>query len=148
VTVRARRLAPLVAAALAATPALALDYLSVAEAAPMYDAPSQKANKRFAVAAGTPVEAIVTLDAWVKVRDSRGDLAWMEKRHLIAKRTLIVRSERAEIRVQPDEKSALAFEAAKDVVLDWVEPGPAGWVRVRHRDGQSGFVRTVQVWGS
>jgi SH3-like domain-containing protein len=133
---------------LAAPAAWALDFLSLAEPAAMYDAPSQKAHPLFAIAAGTPVEAVVTLDAWVKVRDSKGDLAWVEKRSLSQKRTVIVRAERAEVRVQADEKSPLVFEAAKDVVLEWLEPGPLGWVRVKHRDGQAGFVKVTQVWGS
>ena len=141
-----RRLALLVAVWLAA-PAWAFDYLSVAEPAAMYDAPSQKAQALFAVAAGTPVEAIVSLDAWIKVRDAKGDLAWIEKRNLSQKRTVIVTVERAEIRLQADEKSSLVFAAEKDVVLEWLEPGPLGWVRVKHRDGQSGFVKAAQVWG-
>lgn len=125
----------------------AIDYLSLAEPAAMYDAPSQKARPLFAIAAGTPVEAVVSLDAWVKVRDARGDLAWVEKRHLSQQRTVIVRGERAQVRLQPDEKAALAFEAAKDVVLEFVEPAVPGWARVRHRDGQTGFVKAAQVWG-
>ncbi|OHC71395.1 MAG: hypothetical protein A2045_16415 [Rhodocyclales bacterium GWA2_65_20] len=141
------RLALLIAIGLAAPAAWALDYLSVAEAAAMYDAPSQKAHALFAVAAGTPVEAVVSLDAWVKVRDAKGDLAWIERRHLSQKRTVMVKAERAEVRVQADENSPLAFAAEKDVVLEWLEPGPLGWTRVRHRDGPSGFVKTAQVWG-
>lgn len=137
----------LLLAGLAAPAAWALDYLSVAEPTALYDAPSQKARPLFAIAAGTPVEAVVQLDAWVKVRDLRGDLAWIEKRHLSQKRTVIVRVDRAQVRQQPDDKAALAFEAARDVVLDWVEPGPLGWAHVRHRDGQDGFVRAAQVWG-
>ena len=142
-----RRLATLIAIGLTAPAAWALDYLSVAEAAAMYDAPSQKAHALFAVAAGTPVEAVVSLDAWVKIRDSKGDLAWIEKRYLSQKRTVMVAAERAEVRVQADENSALAFAAEKDVVLEWLEPGPLGWARVKHRDGQSGFVKASQVWG-
>lgn len=142
-----KRAAAVLAFCLAAPAAWALDYLSVAEPAALYDAPSQKAQPLFAIAAGTPVEAVVTLDAWVKVRDPKGDLAWIEKRLLSQKRTVIVRADRAEVRVQADEKSALAFEAEKDVVLEWIEPGPLGWARVRHRDGQTGFVKSQQVWG-
>jgi len=132
---------------LAAQTAWALDYLSVAEAAALYDAPSQKARPLFAIAAGTPVEAVVTLDAWIKVRDAKGDLAWIEKRNLSQTRTVIVRADRAQVHAQADEKAPLSFEAEKDVVLEWVEPGPLGWARVRHRDGQAGFVRASQVWG-
>ena len=141
-----RRLAIIVAFGFAA-PAWALDYLSVAEPAAMYDAPSQKAKPLFAIAAGTPVEAVVTLDAWVKVRDPKGDLSWIEKRHLSQTRTVMVKAERAQVHVQADEKSPIVFEAAKDVVLDWLEPGPLGWARVKHRDGQTGFVKASQVWG-
>ncbi|MBI4985516.1 MAG: hypothetical protein HZC24_09295 [Rhodocyclales bacterium] len=142
-----RRFAAIVLACLLAPAAWALDYLSVAEAAPMYDAPSQKARPLFAIAAGTPVEAVVTLDAWVKVRDAKGDLAWVEKRFLSQKRTVIVKVELAEVRVQADEKSGTVFKAAKDVVLEWLEPGPLGWARVKHRDGQAGFIKATQVWG-
>lgn len=134
-------------ACLAAQTASALDYLSVAEAAALYDAPSQKARPLFAIAAGTPVEAVVMLDAWVKVRDAKGELAWIEKRNLSQKRTLIVRADRAQVRAQADDKAPLAFEAEKDVVLEWVEAGPLGWAHVRHRDGQGGFVKASQVWG-
>ena len=142
------RLALFLAACLCAPWAWALDYLSVAEPVAMYDAPSQKAKALFAVAAGTPVETVVTLDAWVKVRDSKGDLAWIEKRHLSQKRTVIVKVDKADVRAQADEKAPLVFEAEKDVVLDWLEPGPLGWARVKHRDGQGGFIKAVQVWGS
>jgi len=39
------------------------------------------------------------------------------------------------------------FEAERDVVLELVEAVPGGWVKVRHRDGQSGFLKAPQVWG-
>lgn len=142
-----RRFVACLAIGFAASSAWALDYLSVAEAAPMYDAPSQKAKALFAIAVGTPVEAVVMLDAWVKVRDAKGDLAWIEKRYLSQTRTVIVKAERAEVRVQADDKAAVVFTADKDVVLELLEPGPPGWARVKHRDGQSGFVKTSQIWG-
>jgi SH3-like domain-containing protein len=126
--------------------ALALDYRSVGETAVLYDAPSQKAKPLFAIAAGTPVEAIVTLDAWVKVRDMKGDLAWIERRQLANKRTVQLR-ERAAVRAEANESATQVFEAEADVLLEFVEPGPAGWVKVRHRDGPQGFVKAAQVWG-
>ena len=142
-----RRLALLFCATLLAGPALALDYLSVAEAAALYDAPSQKAKPLFAIAAGTPVELVVAVEGWVKVRDQKGDLAWIEKRLLSESRTVIVRTDRAQVRAQADDKAALVFEAVQDVVLELAEPAVAGWARVKHRDGQQGFVKAAQVWG-
>ena len=60
----------------------------------------------FAIARGTPVEVVVALDAWVKVRDAKGDLAWIEKRLLSEKRTVMVKADRAQVRVQPDDNAA------------------------------------------
>lgn len=141
-----RSFAPLLVLLLAG-PALALDYRSVAEATALYDAPSQKAKPLYAIARGTPLELIVTVEGWVKVRDQKGDLAWIEKRLLAEKRTVIVRGDRAQVRDQADDKAPLVFDAEKDVVLDLVEPAAAGWARVKHRDGQQGFVKAAQVWG-
>jgi len=136
------------AVGLASQAALALDYRSVGEnLAPMYDAPSQKAKPLYNIARGTPVEVVVSLEGWSKVRDARGDIAWIEKRLLAETRTVIVTARSAEVRAQSDAAAALVFEAEKDVVLDLLEAGPAGWAKVRHRDGQQGYVRVGQVWG-
>lgn len=125
----------------------ALDYRSVNEAAVLYDAPSQKAKPLFVIAPGTPVEVIVSLDTWVKVRDLKGDLAWIERGQLADKHTLQVRAEGAQIRAEANDAAKLAFEAEADVLLEFVEAGPPGWVKVRHRDGPQGFVKSTQIWG-
>ena len=146
----ARRFSVLVfglAALAVGSAAHALDFLSLAEAAPAYDAPSAKAKPLFVVLAGTPVELVVGLDGWSKVRDSRGELIWIEKKHLTDKRNVIVRVERAQVRAAAEDQAALVFEAERDVVLEFVEAIPGGWVKVRHRDGQSGFLKVPQVWG-
>ncbi|MBI3523356.1 MAG: hypothetical protein HY066_02320 [Betaproteobacteria bacterium] len=143
------RLLALTVLLLASLPAAALDYLSLAEPAVMYDAPSLKAAPLFVIARYTPVEVVVALEAWIKVRDASGDLAWIEKRQLSEKRTVLVTAQRAQVRSQPDANAPLVFEAEKNVVLELVQPvlAATGWVQVRHRDGQSGFVRVNQVWG-
>lgn len=142
-----RRAALLAFAMLTALPAAALDYLSVAEAALLYDAPSRQGTPLFAIARGTPVEAVVILDAWVKVRDPKGDLTWIERRLLSEKRMVIVKADRAQVRVQPDDAAPLVFETERDVLLELLEPGPVGWVKVQQRGGQQGFVKAGQVWG-
>lgn len=134
--------------ALVALPALALDYRSMAEPAPMYDAPSQKAIPLFIILRHTPVEVVVALEGWCKVRDAGGGLTWVEKRLLSDQRTLQVTAPRAQVRSESSDNAALVFEAEKGVLLDLVEPLPVnGWVKVRHRDGQLGYVRVNQVWG-
>lgn len=140
--------AALITGLFVAIPAQALDYRSLAEIAVLYDAPSQKSTPLFVIARQTPVEIVVTLDPWVKVRDASGGLAWIDKRALSDKRTLMVTAARAQIRQSPEAQAALVFEAARDVVLELLESPPAtGWARVRHRDGQTGYIRTSQAWG-
>ena len=127
--------------------ALAADYLSLAEAAVMYDTPSAKGKPLFVVQRYTPMEVVVSLGEWVKVRDAEGTIAWIEKRSLSPARMLLATT-RAQVRQAPDANAAIVFEADRGVVLELLEASPPGWAKVKHRDGQSGFVRINQVWGS
>ena len=95
----------------------------------------------------TPVEVVVNIEGWSKVRDAEGTLTWIEKKYLSDKRSVIVTADRAEVRQKPEEGSPLVFEAEKNVALEYLEAAPGGWIKVRHRDGQSGFVRANQIWG-
>jgi SH3-like domain-containing protein len=114
----------------------------------MYDAPSLKAAKLYVASRDLPVEAVVKVEGWVKVRDSEGTLAWVEEKGLSDKRYVIVTAPVADIYEVPNPNSMLLFKAQQGVIMEWLEPAVAGWVGVRHPDGQSGFVRTSQVWGS
>lgn len=130
-----------------ALPVMAIDYRTVESATILYDAPSQRGNKLFVVRRDTPLELVVNLDAWSKVRDADGGLAWIEKKFLADRRTVIVTAPRAEIRQKPEDGSSLVFEAEKKVSLDYLETVSGGWIKVRHRDGSSGYVRANQIWG-
>lgn len=124
------------------------EYLSVGERVViMYDAPSVRAKKLFVASQFYPVEVIVSVENWVKVRDISGALAWVEKRQLSDRRTVLVRVAAAEVRQSAVENAPVAFQVREGVALELAELGPPGWVRVRHRDGQSGFLRVNQVWG-
>lgn len=127
--------------------AQAVEYRTVETATVLYDAPSQRGIKQFVIRRDTPVEIVVSLDGWAKIRDSEGTLAWIERKFLAERRSLIVTASRAEIRQANNESSPLVFEAEKNVSLDYLEASPGGWIKVRHRDGQSGYVRANQVWG-
>jgi SH3-like domain-containing protein len=125
----------------------AAEYLSVASPTVFYDAQSLKANKVFVASRYYPLEAMVKLSGWVKVRDYLGDIAWVEAKNLSDKRTLIVTAPQAEIYVATDTASGIAFMAERHVVVEPLEAASNGWVKVKHRDGQVGYVKTEQVWG-
>ena len=126
----------------------AAEFRSVQEnAAVLYDAPSRAAKPLYVVSRHYPLEVIVSLEAWVKVRDHAGALTWIEKKALSDKRMVLVSAPSAEARQRPEDGAPAVFSAAQNVVLELVEVAPNGWLRVRHSDGASGFVRAASVWG-
>ena len=127
--------------------ATALDYRSLNQVGVMYESPSAKGKKLWVVRRGTPVEAIITLEQWVKVRDASGSFAWVERKTLSATRTVIVTSNSAEVLQQADKNSPPVFTAEKDLVLEYLDKSSTGWVKVKHRDGASGYIRATDVWG-
>jgi SH3-like domain-containing protein len=113
----------------------------------LYDAPSAKGGKLFIAPSGMPVEVVLSYGDWAKVRDAAGDLAWTEARGLSAKRNVIVRAASARVRAAPEDNAAVLMTADKNVLLELVDPEAGPWVRVRHRDGISGYVKASEVWG-
>lgn len=134
--------------ALAAAASQAYDFKTVGAApAVLYDAPSTKGGKLFVVPRGAPLEVVLTYGEWIKVRDSNGDLAWTEARNLTTKRNVIVRSANLKIRSTPDDAATTAFTADKGVLLEVVETAASGWLKVRHKDGVTGYVKNADIWG-
>ena len=126
----------------------AVEFKSVGAApAILYDAPSQKGRKVFIAPREMPVEVVLTYGEWSKVRDASGELSWVESRALNANRTVIVTVPGARARAEADEKSPLMFTADKGVLLELAEPVASGWVKVKHRDGQSGYIKATEIWG-
>jgi len=137
------------AALAAAGTSLAAEFRSVGrEAAVLYDAPSLKAKKRYVLSQGYPVEVVVVVEDWTKVRDAKGALTWIESKHLSEKRFLLVTAPVAQVRQSADDEAPVVFEAQEDVLLELLEVVRGGWLRVRHRDGERGFVKVTQVWGA
>ncbi|HWN30451.1 MAG TPA: SH3 domain-containing protein [Burkholderiales bacterium] len=133
---------------LVAAAAGAAEFRSVAEnAVVLYDAPSLKAQKLYLLVRDYPLEVVVALENWIKVRDASGELAWVEKKSLSDKRNVMANVPLADVRQAPNDSAPLVFQAEKSVILELVEFSDPGWIKVRHRDGQTGYVRTNQVWG-
>ena len=148
-------IAALAFAAMPWSTAAAVEFRATADAASvLYDAPSSKSKPTFVIGRDTPLEVIVPLQGWVKVRDSAGTIGWIDQKALTDRRSVVVRTQVAEVLGSPDPAAALVFRAEHGVLLELAEPVTAaaataspGWVKVRHRDGQAGFVRIAQVFG-
>ena len=130
--------------------AAALDFRSVAvPKAVLYDAPAVTAKKTLLLSQYYPVEVIVNLGDWLKVRDAQGTISWVEAKQLSSKHTVMVTAKAAEIRQASDAGSTLLATLEKDVVLELVDTKPTnGWLKVKHRDGLTGFISILAVWGA
>lgn len=125
----------------------AIEYRSVAKPSILFDTPSERGKRLFIITAGTPVEVVVELEQWVKVRDAGGAITWIERGALSAQRTVLITSDSAMVREAPSTDAAVRFEAVRDLVLEVTAAPSAGWVQVRHRDGSSGYLRVTEAWG-
>jgi len=124
----------------------AAKYVEVAVAAAiLFDAPSDKANKRFIVTEATPLEVLSSLPPWTKVRDVDGSVNWIRAGELRDAGHLLARSA-ATVRAAPADTSPARFMVARGVLLERLGQARDGWIEVRHR-GAAGFVRTEEVWG-
>jgi SH3-like domain-containing protein len=112
-----------------------------------YDAPSAESNKLYIMNQGYPVEVIVNLGAWVKVRDQRGGLSWAEGKDLDTKLMVLV-TDNTDIREAESNEAKLLASVEKDVVLELLSPSiNNGWVKVKHLDGITGYIQSSAIWG-
>ena len=142
-----RSLAGALLCAVAGT-AAAAEFRSIAEnGAVMYDAPSRAATPLFVAARFYPVEVIVNLEAWIKVRDHTGALSWVERKSLSDRRMVIVTAPQADALARAEDGAPPAFTATQSVALELVEIVSGGWARVRHADGATGYMKAGLLWG-
>jgi SH3-like domain-containing protein len=128
--------------------AQALEFRSVKETGvALYESPSITAKKLFVVSRYYPVEVLSTQKEWSRVRDASGGIAWIPTAALSNQRWLLVTAERASVRDIAADTAPARFIVPKDGVVELVEPPRAGWVKVRHRDGSTGYAKISDLWG-
>ncbi len=133
---------------LGAGQARALDYGAVSTpGAILYDSPSAAGKKLYVVSRYTPLELVVTLSDWIKVRTQDGSLGWVEKRALGGRRYVVVTDDLAAVRQRPESGAPVVFQARKQVALELLQDTGTGWIRVRHASAGSGYVKASAVWG-
>jgi len=130
-----------------ANAAVAFEFISLAKTAILYDAPSQMAKKLYVGTRYLPLEQIVSVDGWSKVRDSSGAMFWVEKSAIGKQRFVIVSAPFAAIRSSSEPNATVVFYAQQNVALEHLEADGTGWLKVRHSDGNTGFVKVSEVWG-
>jgi len=116
----------------------------------LYDAPTLRATRLFAAPRGMPLEVIVAQGDWLRVRDANGGLSWVEKKAVVDRRMVVAKGAGTPIEVHsaPDAATPVVYRVQATVLLEVTGSPVGGWVPVRHRDGQTGFVKASDVWGT
>lgn len=131
-----------------ATPAAAKSFVHIGDkAAILYEALGAKSAKLFVLGRHYPLEVLVRLDKWTKVRDADGVVGWVDNTVLGARRFVQVVTSVAEVRAIASSTSPVVFSAERGVLLDVIGAAEGPWLSVAHRDGQAGFVLAAQVFG-
>ncbi len=127
-------------------PAWALDFVSTDRAAILYDAPASQANKVAVVSAGYPLEVLVRLQDWVKVRDATGAIEWIAADALGPQATVMVNVPQATVYAQPSAASQALFQVNQGVAFPLLGQS-GGWAQVKLPNGASGYLPLAALWG-
>ena len=74
------------------------DFISVnVKQAVLFEGPSKTTEKMYIVTEGYPLEVLVSLKDWKKVKDHNGKISWIESRHTHKERTVLITKDDAVI---------------------------------------------------
>ena len=126
------------------------DFISVkAKQAVLFEGPSNTTEKMFIVTEGYPLEVLVSLKDWKKVKDHNGKISWIESKFTHIERTVLILKDDAVIFNQANDKSHKLANVDKFVVLKLNSPMLVGnWAEVKTQiEGLIGFINSKEVWG-
>lgn len=148
-TATARQL--LVATALSAAallPALAQELVSVRSAGtPLQARPDAKAETRWKLQPGFPLQVLERQGAWLKVQDFEGDQGWVGSEATSDSAHHVVRVKAANLREGPGTQHAkVGMVQYGDVLRTTLRQGD--WVEVQKPRGQgTAWIASALVWG-
>jgi SH3-like domain-containing protein len=125
----------------------AAEILSVKTASANFrENPHEAAKIKFSADKFFPVEVIEKKKGWVKVKDFEGDTAWVADKLLGKQATIVVSSDKANIRESASTSSDVVFKVERGEVFK-IEGRKSGWLKVVDSRGDGGWIRADMTWG-
>ena len=120
-----------------------------ADQAFLYEAPSGSTKKSFIVTKGYPLEVIVSLKEWKKVKDHEGLINWIKTSDLSSKRTVLNLKGDNPIYLEPSSASPILAKVNENVTLELLDAKKIDdWVKVYSKVGDiEGFIKAADLWG-
>ena len=126
------------------------DFMSVnTDQAFLHEAPSGSTKKVFIVTKGYPLEVIVSLKEWKKVKDHEGLINWIKTSDLSSKKTVLNLKDNNSIYLEPSSESPMLAKVNKNVTLELLDEKKIDdWVKVYSKVGDiEGFIKATDLWG-
>ncbi len=92
-----------------------------------------------------PFEVTERKGGWCRVKDSDGEYGWISASLLVPEKTVITLKDGAQARLGPGPETRVLFRAEKGVAFKVLDRAGA-WVKVRHRDGETGWMNESLLW--
>ncbi len=120
-----------------------------ADQAFLHEAPSDSTKKSFIVTKGYPLEVIVSLKEWKKVKDHEGLINWIKTSDLSSKRTVLNLKGDNSIYLEPSSASPILAKVNENVTLELLDAKKIDdWVKVYSKVGDiEGFIKATDLWG-
>ncbi|MBU0968171.1 MAG: SH3 domain-containing protein [Proteobacteria bacterium] len=128
------------------TNAVGAEYASVSkDGINIRSGPDANAEVYWEVFKDFPLKVLQRKKEWAKVEDFEGDTGWIYAPLLNAKKTVIIKVKKANIRVGPGDNYEIVASALYGVVFN---PGKTDgdWVEISHADGTKGWVHKSLIW--
>lgn len=93
-----------------------------------------------------PVDIIKKSGNWYRIRDFEGDTGWIFRSLLKKIPAVIVKGTIVNVREGPGTNYRVLFQAEKGVSFKLLNRKKR-WLRVRHADGEVGWIHESLVWG-
>jgi len=130
--------------------------LSTAEAISLVSVDGENVNMRsgpgsnysvlWELGKGFPLKVLGRKGGWVKVEDFEGDTGWIYGKLVTKNPHLIVKKKRINVRSGPGRHYRLVGKANYGVVFETIKSSK-GWVKVKHENGLTGWVKRDLLWG-
>ena len=112
----------------------------------MRSGPGTKYSVLWELGDGFPLKIVGNKGSWYKVEDFEGDGGWIEKNLVHRDAHMIVKKKRINVRSGPGGSYRVVGKANYGVVFKTVKQ-KKGWVKVKHENGLSGWVKRSLLWG-
>ena len=131
-------------------PASSADFVSIkVKKAFLYEGPSSSTDKEFIITEGYPLQVMVRLKDWIKVKDHLGKISWIQSADTSKDRNVMTLNDNVNLFYKPTTDSVHLAKIEKDITLKLLSPFPTnGWIQVKTLSQNiEGYIRAEDVWG-